>query len=100
MILLPHGNLRIFFGICWNVTDYFPLVRPLDLQGLRRRNKGHFCKMLGIFERLRDDSGDRDDVLITLLKLVKENEITLDDVQQMLVVSMSYYKFLQVLSCN
>jgi len=61
--------------------------------------------MLGVFERiiderLRDDSGDRDDVLITLLKLVKENEITLDDVKQMLVVSMSYYKFLQVLSCN
>jgi len=61
--------------------------------------------MLGVFERiiderLRDDSGDRDDVLITLLKLVKENEITLDDVKQMLVVSMSYCKFLQVLRCN
>jgi len=59
--------------------------------------------MLGVFERIidervRDDSSDRDDVLSTLLKLDKENKITLDDVKQMLVVSTSYYKFCKCLA--
>ena len=42
-------------GVRPNMSDYFPLVRPLDLQGVRKRNKAYFCKMLGVFERIIDE---------------------------------------------
>ncbi|KAJ8421901.1 hypothetical protein Cgig2_027517 [Carnegiea gigantea] len=72
-----------------NVSDFFPLLRPLDLQGARRRARGYFCKILGVFEkiideRLRDQMGTKDDVLGTLLNLVKEDELSLHDVKHML----------------
>jgi len=75
-----------------NVSDFFPLVKALDLQGVRRRTSTSFSKMLKVFdkiidERLRDHIGSKDDVLDTLLSLVRQNELTLDDVRHMLMVS-------------
>jgi len=75
-----------------NVSDFFPLLRPLDLQGVRRRQIVYFRKMMGFFERiiderLRDQTGANEDVLGTLLKLVKEDQLTLDDVKNLLPVS-------------
>ncbi|KAJ8421896.1 hypothetical protein Cgig2_027512 [Carnegiea gigantea] len=71
-----------------NVSDFFPLLRPLDLQGARRRAREYFCKILGVFEkiideRLRDQMGTKDDVLPILLNLVKEDELSLHDVKHM-----------------
>ncbi|KAJ8447387.1 hypothetical protein Cgig2_013164 [Carnegiea gigantea] len=73
-----------------NVSDFFPLLRPLDLQGVRRRQTMYFHKMMGFFERiiderLRDQTGANEDVLGTLLKLVKEDELTLDDIKHLLI---------------
>lgn len=73
-----------------NLSDFFPLLKHLDLQGVMKRMKVHFHKMLGVFvdiidERLRDSMGSKDDVLDTLLKLVKENELSLEDVKHLLV---------------
>ncbi|KAJ8447390.1 hypothetical protein Cgig2_013167 [Carnegiea gigantea] len=73
-----------------NVSDFFPLVKALDLQGVRRRVSTSFRKMLKVFdkiidERLRHHIGSKDDVLDTLLSLVKQNELTLDDVRHMLI---------------
>ena len=75
-----------------NVSDFFPLVKALDLQGVRRSASTSFGKMLQVFdkiinERLRDQSNSKDDVLAILLSLVKQNELTLDDVRHMLIVS-------------
>jgi len=75
-----------------NVSDFFPLVQALDLQGVRRRVSTSFSKMLEVFdkiidERLRDRIGSKDDALDTLLSLVKQNELTLNDVRHMLIVS-------------
>ncbi|KAJ8420002.1 hypothetical protein Cgig2_016519 [Carnegiea gigantea] len=75
-----------------NVSDFFPLVKALDLQGVRRRVSTSFRKMLKVFdkiidERLRHHIGSKDDVLDTLLSLVKQNELTLDDVRHMLIAT-------------
>jgi len=79
-----------------NVSDFFPLLRPLDLQGVRRRQIVYFRKMMGFFERiiderLRDQTGANEDVLGTLLKLVKEDQLTLDDVKNLLLVSFFFF---------
>ncbi|XP_020260550.1 geraniol 8-hydroxylase-like [Asparagus officinalis] len=37
-----------------NVSDFFPLVRGLDLQGKRRRTEGYFRKLHSIFDELID----------------------------------------------
>ena len=77
-----------------NVSDFFPLLRPLDLQGVRRKQIVYFRKMMGFFERIVEERlGNprcaKEDVLATLLKLVEEDELTLDDVKHLLVVSLS-----------
>jgi len=79
-----------------NVSDFFPLLRPLDLQGVRRRQTMYFHKMMGFFERiiderLKDQTGANEDVLGTLFKLVKEDELTLDDIKHLLIVSLFSY---------
>ena len=56
----------------------------------------YFHKMMGFFERivderLRDQTGANEDVLGTLLKLVKEDELTLDDIKHLLIVSLFSY---------
>lgn len=37
-----------------NLSDYFPLLRPIDLQGIRRRMAAHFKKLYAIFDKLID----------------------------------------------
>lgn len=73
-----------------NISDFFPLLKHLDLQGVMRRVKIPYYKMIGVFEeiidkRLRDSTEAKDDVLATLLKLVKENKLSLDDVKNLLI---------------
>ncbi|XP_074263215.1 cytochrome P450 76AD1-like [Silene latifolia] len=73
-----------------NVSDFFPLVRHLDLQGVLRKNSVYYNKVLEVFnriieKRLRDGIAVKDDVLGTLLKLVEDNELSLEDVRHMLM---------------
>ncbi|XP_074270533.1 cytochrome P450 76AD1-like [Silene latifolia] len=74
-----------------NVSDFFPVLRHLDLQGIRKKTRGHFEKMLGIFEkiidqRVKDERVDaQHDVLDSLLQLVNDNELSLDDVKHLLM---------------
>ncbi|XP_074263214.1 cytochrome P450 76T24-like [Silene latifolia] len=73
-----------------NVSDFFPLVKYLDLQGISRKGSVYFDKMLGVFDRiiekrLSDGIAVKDDVLGTLLKLVEDNELSLEDVRHLLM---------------
>ncbi|KAL9228968.1 hypothetical protein vseg_004492 [Gypsophila vaccaria] len=74
-----------------NISDFFPIIRKFDVQGVRKRIKGHFLKMLGNFEKIIDErlsdmkSSGKNDVLETLLELVKGNELSLDEVKHMLL---------------
>ncbi|XP_074263213.1 cytochrome P450 76AD1-like [Silene latifolia] len=73
-----------------NISDFFPVVRYLDLQGLRKRIKGLFLKVMETFEqiinqRMKDEAVSKDDVLDTLLKLVEDDTLSLDDVYHMLL---------------
>uniref|UniRef100_A0A803KYZ1 Cytochrome P450 76AD1-like protein n=1 Tax=Chenopodium quinoa TaxID=63459 RepID=A0A803KYZ1_CHEQI len=101
MDLATHvsSNSQEFKDIIWtlleeaarpNVSDFFPLVRGLDLQGVLRRATDFANKLLGIFEeiideRLRNSNDAKDDFLGTLLKLVDNNELSLDEVKHLLV---------------
>ncbi|XP_021748491.1 cytochrome P450 76AD1-like [Chenopodium quinoa] len=73
-----------------NVSDFFPLIKRLDLQGVLKTTKVYFKKLMRIFEeiideRLKDPTNAKDDVLGTLLKLVENNELSLDEVKHLLV---------------
>ncbi|XP_074290872.1 geraniol 8-hydroxylase-like [Silene latifolia] len=65
-----------------NLGDFFPIMKKLDLQGIRRRTSIHFRKMLDVFnqiieQRLRDRCSPNyvrcDDVLEALLD-IKPNQ--------------------------
>ncbi|KAF9625274.1 hypothetical protein IFM89_020860 [Coptis chinensis] len=67
-----------------NIVDYFPLLRPFDPQGARRRATILFKKYDTIFETIIDkriqskEQGDSKDLLDTLLQLLtQENGSTL-----------------------
>ncbi|XP_021740508.1 cytochrome P450 76AD1-like [Chenopodium quinoa] len=93
------SNTQEFKDLIWsileecgraNLSDLFPLLKKLDLQGALKRTSGYFKKLLGIFEeiiveRLKDPTDVKDDVLGTLLKLVKDQEMSVDDIRHMLV---------------
>lgn len=95
------SNLQEFKDLVWhlleeigrpNISDFFPLLRSLDLQGVLKRNSHYFRKSLGIFQeiidgRLRDPNAPKDDVLATLFKLVEDNDLSLDEVKHLLLVS-------------
>nr|WET52774.1 cytochrome P450 76BK1 [Teucrium chamaedrys] len=80
-----------------NLSDYFPLLKPFDVQGLRRQMEVHFGRLLGMFdgiikERLEEKrkspgARKRNDMLDTLLDFSedKENELSLNDVKHLLV---------------
>ncbi|KAL9234405.1 hypothetical protein vseg_009281 [Gypsophila vaccaria] len=92
-------DLQEFKDIVWgllvlgatpNVSDFFPLVRRFDLQGVLRRTGRLFDRMVAVFdriidERLSDRSAAKDDVLGVLLKLVEDNALSLADVRHMLM---------------
>ncbi|XP_074263217.1 cytochrome P450 76T24-like [Silene latifolia] len=73
-----------------NVSDFFPLVRHLDLQGVLRKVSVYYNKVIEVFDRiiekrLRDGFAVKDDVLGTLLKLVEDNELSLEDIRHFLM---------------
>ncbi|KAM3749647.1 hypothetical protein ACB098_05G202100 [Castanea mollissima] len=80
-----------------NIADYFPALRLIDPQGVRKRTMIYFSKAFGIFdviikERLQlrassKGSKENDDVLDSLLSLTEEDnsEISLLDIKHLLL---------------
>ncbi|KAL2327106.1 hypothetical protein Fmac_020533 [Flemingia macrophylla] len=80
-----------------NVSDFFPALRFLDLQGIRRRSIVSVKKVITIFRRfvaermeLRKDTGsnNNDDVLDALLNISQENgkiEMDKDEIEHLLL---------------
>lgn len=88
-----------------NLPDFFPILKSLDLQGLRREGTVYANKLLSIFdkvinERLQSrrtssshngDSTTKNDVLDLLLNLNQndESEFSLNDIRHLFLVSNS-----------
>jgi len=78
-----------------NYADYFPILGYFDPFGVRRRLSAYFDKLIAIFqdiihERLKarsTDSSITNDILDTLLNLYQENELSMDEINHLLVVS-------------
>ncbi|KAK9276223.1 hypothetical protein L1049_005754 [Liquidambar formosana] len=70
-----------------NVVDYFPMLRKIDPQGIRRRMTAHFGKIIELFNdminqrlQLRKELGfvTSNDVLDTLLSIIEDNSGEID----------------------
>ncbi|EEF51040.1 geraniol 8-hydroxylase [Ricinus communis] len=70
-----------------NLADYFPVLRKIDPQGVRRRTAIYFGRMLDLFDpiidqrlELRKEEGyiSANDMLDTLLALIEENKTEMD----------------------
>ncbi|KAF3954453.1 hypothetical protein CMV_020201 [Castanea mollissima] len=80
-----------------NIADYFPALRLIDPQGVRKRTRIYFSKLFGIFDgiinqrlQLRASSKgfkESNDVLDSLLNLTDEDnsEISLVDIKHLLL---------------
>ncbi|KAK1423386.1 hypothetical protein QVD17_18688 [Tagetes erecta] len=71
------GNIMLEAGKP-NLVDYFPVLKNIDPQGIRRRLSRHFGKVLEIFEeliqeRMRMGRLNEVDVLDVCLKLIQDN---------------------------
>ncbi|XP_059444154.1 geraniol 8-hydroxylase-like [Corylus avellana] len=93
----PNSDMaREFKEIVWNImeeagkpniADYFPVLKKIDPQGIRRRMTVHFGKTINLFDRmitqrlkLREVSGSttNSDMLDTLLNISEENSQEMD----------------------
>ena len=71
-----------------NISDFFPVLKKMDVQGVRRRTAIHFGKMLGLIDEMIDkrlkmqetpDFTPKNDMLHHLLNMKEDNnEIPLD----------------------
>ncbi|XP_059634041.1 cytochrome P450 76T24-like [Cornus florida] len=77
-----------------NIADYFPLLKLIDPQSVRRQMKFYFEKLLEVFEGIinqrlqsRASSVLGNDVLDTLLNLTKDNdtELSCNDIKHLLL---------------
>ncbi|KAK1423388.1 hypothetical protein QVD17_18690 [Tagetes erecta] len=71
------GNIMLEAGKP-NLVDYFPVLKKIDPQGIKRRLSRHFGKILEIFDdlieaRLRMGRSNQDDVLEVCLKFIQDN---------------------------
>ena len=82
-----------------NIADYFPALRLIDPQGVRRRTSIYFTKIFGILDgssinqrlQLRassKDSKECNNVLNSLINLIEQDnsEISLVDIKHLLLV--------------
>ncbi|KAH6782226.1 hypothetical protein C2S51_007519 [Perilla frutescens var. frutescens] len=81
-----------------NLADFFPLLRLVDPQGLKRKSMAYFTKLLEKFDEIigkrlqenaksDEDSRKRKDLLQVLLDLNQENasDLTLHDIKHLLL---------------
>ena len=85
-----------------NFADFFPVLRWIDPQGIRRRMKNYFDEVFDVFDdiinqRLQSKaSSASQDVLDALLNLTKEkdNKWSCDDIKHLLLVGSTSSIFL------
>ncbi|KAK2457539.1 geraniol 8-hydroxylase [Trifolium repens] len=67
-----------------NIADFFPLLKVIDPQGVKRQQTKNVAKVLDVFDRLirkrlklreSEDSNTHNDMLDALLNISKENEM-------------------------
>nr|AKI33846.1 cytochrome P450 76AD1-like protein [Anulocaulis leiosolenus] len=76
-----------------NYADYFPILGCIDPFGVRRRLSRYFDQLIEVFqviirERLSKENNNIDnnnDILATLLNLYKQNELSMDEINHLLV---------------
>lgn len=79
-----------------NVADYFPVLRPLDPQGIARENKMCFEKLFAIFDGIIDERlrsrGEKDDLVEALIDINQrdEAELSRNDIKHLLLVIILY----------
>ncbi|KAD7117810.1 hypothetical protein E3N88_05078 [Mikania micrantha] len=85
------GNIMVEAGKP-NLVDFFPVLKKVDPQGIRRRMSIHMGKVLEIFdelieERLQMGTLKHDDVLDVCLKMIQDNpdEITQAHIRSLLL---------------
>ncbi|KAJ4827262.1 hypothetical protein Tsubulata_028105, partial [Turnera subulata] len=70
-----------------NLSDYFPILRYFDIQGMRSRTETHAAKLFDLFDRIVDERLQsrrmegyvpKNDMLETLLSLSEENSDMMD----------------------
>lgn len=93
-----------------NLSHFFPVLKMLDLQGIRRRIKVHFGKLFQLFDRLidqrlkqRQEHGytKSKDVLILFLIFVKTSvEIDRNNIKYLIAVYIYIYSLFGSLSCT
>ncbi|KAL8225693.1 hypothetical protein R6Q57_018250 [Mikania cordata] len=71
------GNVMVDAGKP-NMSDFFPVLKKIDPQGIRRRMSSHFDKVLAILEdlieeRLAMGTSEHHDLLDVFLKINKDN---------------------------
>jgi cytochrome P450 len=83
-----------------NIADYYPILRKIDPQGVRRRMSNHYQKLLTLFESIvegrtnqkEDSTMEESDVLDSFLEIIqKENpELTLHDLLHLFLVRIEF----------
>ncbi|RWR80714.1 geraniol 8-hydroxylase-like protein [Cinnamomum micranthum f. kanehirae] len=74
-----------------NLTDYFPILRPIDPQGARRRMTAYFKQLLALFDEMIDDrlsssvSPKKNDFLDALLEETQGGGLTRHHVKCLLM---------------
>ncbi|KAI3473003.1 hypothetical protein Pfo_030086 [Paulownia fortunei] len=80
-----------------NISDYFPILKPIDPQGIKRKAEFYFGKLLAMIEDIINQrlqsrgtslaSPKKNDLLETLLDLSQgsEYELTSDDIKHLLL---------------
>ena len=77
-----------------NIADFFPILRPFDPQGRRARATTYFGKLFKLFDGLLEERSrlgastmDYKDLLDSSLSLIKEDQLSRQDVLHLLLVS-------------
>ena len=114
------GKSQEFKDLIWNImedigkpniSDYFPCLKWFDPSGIRHRLASNFEKLIEVFQgiirqRLSLSSGanQSNDVLDVLLELYKQKELSMDEINHLLVVSprsVLFYLWVMIyISCN
>jgi len=83
-----------------NYADYFPCFKYIDPSGVRRRLAVNFERLIAVFQgiisqrmSIRADSCETNDVLDVLLDLYEQNELSMDEINHLLVVSRNPFVF-------
>lgn len=76
-----------------NLVDYFPIIRLADSQGISRKLGAYFKKCFAWFDeiinqRSLDGTTPTNDMLEALLQQKQESELSSDDINHLLLVSL------------